>query len=141
MQLICNCMVASICENIKICLVRMSQKEILTIKNDLKCVYLTRENYGVFYHDWGNYGREKYGGISPKPPIFPGHNFTCDFCFAKFFKIIYSFLSVPDAFSITMIIISEDYFFILNFYSTVFRQSILLLHSLCNLACIAQINS
>ena len=30
-------------------------------------------------------GREKYGGISPKPPIFPGHNFTCDFCFAKFF--------------------------------------------------------
>ena len=135
-------MVASICENMKICLVRMSQKKMLTIKNDLKCVYLTRENYGVFYHDWGNYGRgKKYGGISPKPPIFPGHNFTCDFCFAKFFKRIYLFLSVPDAFSITMIIISEDYYFILNFYSTVFRQSILLLHSLCNLACIAQINS
>ena len=36
-------------------------------------------------------GGEKYGGISPKPPIFPGRNFTCDFCFAKFslhFKII-----------------------------------------------------
>ena len=68
--------------------------------------YLTRENYGVFYHDGGNYGRGKYGGISPKPPIFPGHNFTCDFCFAKFFlyiKIIYSFLSVPDAFASTMI--------------------------------------
>ena len=49
---------------------------------------------------------EKYGGISPKPPIFPGHNFTCDFCFAKFFlniKIIYSFFSVPDAFASTMI--------------------------------------
>ena len=40
-------------------------------------------------------GGEKYGGISPKPPIFPGHNFTCDFCFAKFFlnfKRIYSVL-------------------------------------------------
>ena len=61
--------------------------------------YLTRENYGVFYHDWGNYGRGKYGEISPKPPIFPGHNFTCDFCFVQFFlnsKRIYSFLSVPD---------------------------------------------
>ena len=30
-------------------------------------------------------GREKYGEISPKPPIFPGHNFTYDFCFAKLF--------------------------------------------------------
>ena len=39
--------------------------------NVLKCIYLTQENYGVFYHDWGNYGRGKYGGISPKPPIFP----------------------------------------------------------------------
>ena len=38
-------------------------------------------------------GGVKYGGISPKPPIFPGHNFTCDFCFLN-----YSFLSVPDAF-------------------------------------------
>ena len=47
---------------------------------------------------------EKYGGMSPKPPIFPGH--TYDFCFAKFFlniKIIYSFLSVPDAFASIMI--------------------------------------
>ena len=68
--------------------------------------YLTRENYGVFYYDWGNYGREKYGGISPKPPIFPGHNLICDFCFAKFFqncKRIYSFLSAPDEFASTMI--------------------------------------
>ena len=24
-------------------------------------------------------GGEKYGGISRKPPIFPVHNFTCDF--------------------------------------------------------------
>ena len=49
---------------------------------------------------------EKYGGISPKPPIFPGHNFTCDFFFAKFllsFKRTYSFLTVPDAFASTMI--------------------------------------
>ena len=33
-------------------------------------------------------------------------NFTCDFCFAKFFlnfKIIYSFLFVPDAFASAMI--------------------------------------
>ena len=47
-------------------------------------------------------GGEKYGGISAKPPIFPGHNFTCDFCFANFFlnfKRIYSFLSIPDAFA------------------------------------------
>ena len=46
-------------------------------------------------------GGEKYGGISPKPPIFPGHNITFDFCFAKFFlnfKRNYLFLSVPDAF-------------------------------------------
>ena len=46
------------------------------------------------------------GVISPKPPIFPSHNFTCDFCFAKFFlnfKRIYLFLSVPDAFASTMI--------------------------------------
>ena len=44
-------------------------------------------------------GREKYGEISLKPPIFHSHNFTCDFCFVKFFlnfKMIYSFLSVPD---------------------------------------------
>ena len=33
-------------------------------------------------------GRGKYGGISLKPPIFPGHNFTCDFCFAKFTSIM-----------------------------------------------------
>ena len=54
----------------------------------------------------GNYGRGKYGGISPKPPIFPGYNFTCDFCSAKFFlnfKRIYSFFTVPDAFASTMI--------------------------------------
>ena len=45
---------------------------------------------------------EKYGGVSPKPSIFPGHNFTCDFCFTKIvlnFKRIYSFLSVSDAFA------------------------------------------
>ena len=51
-------------------------------------------------------GGEKYGGISEKPPIFPGHSFTRDFCFANFFlhfKKIYSFLSVPDAFASTMI--------------------------------------
>ena len=24
---------------------------------------------------------ERYGGFSSKPPIFPGHNFTFDFCF------------------------------------------------------------
>ena len=51
-------------------------------------------------------GREKHGGISPKPPVFPGKYYTCDFCFAKFFlnfKRIYSFLSVPDAFASTMI--------------------------------------
>ena len=30
-------------------------------------------------------GGEKYSGISPKPPIFPGHNFACDFCIANFF--------------------------------------------------------
>ena len=50
--------------------------------------------------------RGKNGGISQKPLIFPGHNFTCDFCFANFFlnfKRIYSFLSVPDAFASTMI--------------------------------------
>ena len=49
---------------------------------------------------------EKYGGISPKPPIFSGHNCTCDFCFAKVFlnfKRIYSFVSVPDAFANIMI--------------------------------------
>ena len=68
--------------------------------------YPTRENYDVFYHGWENYGRGKYGGTSQKPPNFPGHNCTCDFCFAKFFinfKRIYSFLSVPDAFVSTMI--------------------------------------
>ena len=27
---------------------------------------------GVFYDDRGNYGREKYGGIHPKLPVFPG---------------------------------------------------------------------
>ena len=51
-------------------------------------------------------GGEIYGGISPKPPIFPNHNLTCDFCFAKIFlnfKRIYSFLSVKDAFASTMI--------------------------------------
>ena len=51
-------------------------------------------------------GGEKYGGISPKTPIFPGHNCTCDFFFPKFslnFKIIYPFLSVPDAFASTII--------------------------------------
>ena len=51
-------------------------------------------------------GGKKYGGISPKQPIFPGHIFTCDFCFANFFlnfKRIYSFLSVPDVFASTMI--------------------------------------
>ena len=38
--------------------------------------------------------------------IFPGHNFTCDFSFAKFFlnfKRIYSLLSVPDVFASIMI--------------------------------------
>ena len=49
-------------------------------------------------------GWETYGGISPKPPIFPGHNFTCDFCkFFLNFKRIYSFISVPDTFASTMI--------------------------------------
>ena len=42
-------------------------------------------------------GREKYGGIVPKPPVFSGHNFTCDF------ERIYSFLSIQDAFASTMI--------------------------------------
>ena len=42
----------------------------------LYCRYLYREYYGVFYHDWENYGRGKHGRISPKPPIFPGHNFS-----------------------------------------------------------------
>ena len=28
-----------------------------------------------------NMGVEKYGGINLRPPIFPGHNFTCDFHF------------------------------------------------------------
>ena len=54
----------------------------------------------------GNYGRGKCGGISPKPPVFHGHNFTCDFRFAKFFlnfKRIYSVLSVSEAFASTMI--------------------------------------
>ena len=50
----------------------------------------------MFYHMAGEImGAEKYDGIYPKPPIFPGHNFTCDFCFAKFFlnfKRINSFL-------------------------------------------------
>ena len=32
--------------------------------------HLTRKNYGVFYHDWGNYAWGKYGGISPKPSYF-----------------------------------------------------------------------
>ena len=43
----------------------------------------------MFYHRWGNYGRGKI------QPIFPGHNFTCDVCFANCFlnfKIIYSLL-------------------------------------------------
>ena len=51
-------------------------------------------------------GGDKYGGISPKPPIFHGHNFTCDFCLVNFFlnfKRIYSFLSVPDALASTML--------------------------------------
>ena len=52
-------------------------------------------------------GGEKYGGISPKPPIFPGHNVTCDFCFThkkiSQFQRIYSFLSVPDAFASNLI--------------------------------------
>ena len=51
-------------------------------------------------------GGEKYGGISPESPIFPGPNFTCDFCFANFFlnfKRIDSFYSVPDTFASTMI--------------------------------------
>ena len=58
-------------------------------------------------------GGEKYGGISPKPPIFPGHNFTCDFCFAQFFlniKILYLFLPVPYAFASTMI--NDDIFIV-----------------------------
>ena len=38
----------------------------LIVVNDKNYIqYLTRENYGVFYHDWRN-----YGGISPKLPIF-----------------------------------------------------------------------
>ena len=41
-------------------------------------------------------GGEKYGGISQKPPIFPGHNFTCDFCFAKYFLNFKKISSVPD---------------------------------------------
>ena len=41
--------------------------------------------------------RGKYGGISQRPLIFPGHNFFLNF------KRIYSFLSVPDAFASTMI--------------------------------------
>ena len=52
-------------------------------------------------------GGKKYGGFRPEPPTFPGHDFTCDFCFAKFFinfKRICSFLSVPDAFSSTTMI-------------------------------------
>ena len=51
-------------------------------------------------------GGEIYGGIDQKPPIFLGHNFTCDFCFTKFsqnFKRIYSFLSVSDVFANTLI--------------------------------------
>ena len=56
----------------------------------------------------GNYGRGKYGGISPKPPIFPVILLpvTSAVCLAKFFlniKIIYSFLSVLDTFASTMI--------------------------------------
>ena len=32
----------------------------LIVVNDKNYIqYLTRENYGVFYHDWRNYGREK----------------------------------------------------------------------------------
>ena len=41
-------------------------------------------------------GGEKYGGISQKPPIFPGHNFTCNFCFAKYFLNFKKISSVPD---------------------------------------------
>ena len=48
-------------------------------------IYLTRENYGVFYQDWEIMGGGKYSGICPKTSIFPGHDFTCDFCFAKIF--------------------------------------------------------
>ena len=43
---------------------------------------------------------------------FPGHYFTCDFCFANFFlniKIIYSFLSVPDAFASTISMIMFEF--------------------------------
>ena len=43
-------------------------------------------------------GKKKYDGISPKPPIFPGHNLTCP----KFQETL-SFLSVPDASANTMI--------------------------------------
>ena len=41
--------------------------------------------------------------------FFRVNNFTCDFCFAKFFlniKRIYSFLSVPDAFA--SIVINDE---------------------------------
>ena len=67
------------------------------LENIIACFIRTRVNMDV----------EKYGGISPKPPTFPGHNFTCDFCFAKFFlnfKRIYSVLSVPYAFASTTMI-------------------------------------
>ena len=34
-------------------------------------IYLTRENYGVFYHDWGNYGREKMAELVQNRQFFP----------------------------------------------------------------------
>ena len=62
----------------------------------MACFIMTREIMGG----------GKYGGFKPKLPTYPGHNFTCDFCFAKFFlnfKGIYWFLFVPDAFASTII--------------------------------------
>ena len=47
-------------------------------------------------------GGENMAELVQKPPTFPSHNFTCGFCFAKFFlnfKRIYSFLSIPDVFA------------------------------------------
>ena len=70
-------------------------------------------------------GGEKYGGISPKPPIFPGNNFTCDFCSTKFFlnfKKIYSFLSDQDAFAST--IINEDIWVFIVKLNRVFSLSL-----------------
>ena len=67
----------------------------------------------------------KYGGIILKPPIFPGHDLTCDFCFAKIFlnfNRIYSFLSVPDAFASTMI--NDDILVFIVKLNTVFALSL-----------------